>query len=224
MPYCRKCGSLQCDDFVFCTECGVKRVDPEREETVANGETTANAEKALPNVPVQPQAVAVDYSTQNTDTAEAVQSLPQKGSIGLKIMCALFMAATLFVQFMPFYKLETFFSDYELNVFQLLEGLMESEAGGGETQAMFTAILLLSIFAMIGLFAAMIYFLITDGIGFAITSLVFSALVQSFLPFTMSDGNMFFELTVTGIFYVYLILTVISVVSLICFGSTKKEG
>lgn len=218
MPYCRKCGSLQCDDFVFCTECGVKRVDPDK------GETTVSGEGAVLNVPAQPQAVAVDYSTQNTDTAPTVQNLPQKGNIGLKIVCALFMAVTLFVQFMPFYEVETFFSDYELNIFQLLEGLMESEAGGDETQAMLTAVLLLSIFAMIGLFAAMIYFLVTDGIVFAVTSLVFSALVQSFLPFTVSDGNMFFELTVTGVFYAYLILTVISVVSLICFGSTKKEG
>ncbi len=109
MPYCRKCGSLQCDDFVFCTNCGTKKIDAPTNETMVMYEYADSTENYIEN-----QVVQKEYIQQDGRCASAPQDMIVKTDVGIalknffsnsKNLGAICMVISVIMQFCPFYRI-----------------------------------------------------------------------------------------------------------------------
>lgn len=238
MPYCRKCGSKQCDDFVFCTECGVKRVDPNvvpeavsageallsDEEKTLRGESAEN-KKAEPDAPDRKPLLTVDYTPAVTVTAPSDSASAGMGFGARKAMCGILVCATVLIQFLPFYRADTLFYDFEASSFRVIMEMLEYFPSKAEGEV--TALLLLSIFSVIVLVSAAIYFFASDGVGLLTGSLVFSGLTQAYIPLGMPFSSVRInpnnEELLTAFFYIYYVLLIASIFALLWHNSKSKE-
>ncbi len=237
MPYCRKCGAAQCDDFVFCTECGVRRVEPIKERTAIsedNGVLTVDDEATLKNEKInvynnlkaqeiaKPPVVTVDYPVQKSTEDNADAERDRTARYIRKTICILLVGLTFFVQFLPFYRVDTLFYEFEASLFEFAEKALETLPSSSDTSETFTVLLIFAVLSIIMLACALIYFIGSDGVAMLIGTLVFSGSVHAYLPMKIISTTENSEGLFTDFMPFYFILLVAAIVALVWHNAMNK--
>lgn len=242
MPYCRKCGAKQCDDFVFCTECGVKRLDPNEitdrtdlslvdattfsnDEVTVKKEMISSAASANDDEPAKKSVLSVDYNPPVTVSVPLDTNSNNGNRFFEKTVCVFLLVITCVIQFLPFYRVDSMFYEFEASNLGLIMKVMENVPSSAELEL--TVLMLINIFSTIAMISAVIYFMAAGGVGFLITSLVVSGLVQAYVPAGMPFSDKLriapSSETFTVFLYLYFIFMIISIIALMWYNSQSKK-